>query len=65
MTTILSVSKPVLALVIGVVTAAATLLGAILPEYLPPTLSAPVCIFVAAVAGVVVVFLTTEESIAL
>jgi hypothetical protein len=65
MTTILTVSKSVLALIIAVVSAASALITAILPKYIPDlTTEGAVVIFVAAIAGAVVAYLTTQEQVA-
>jgi glycogen synthase len=62
MTTILTVSKGVLALIIAVVSAGSALIAALLPQVIAdPTTEGAVAIFVAAVLGAVVVYLTTQE----
>jgi uncharacterized membrane protein YfcA len=62
MTTILSVSKPFLALIIAVVGAAGALAGTLIPKYIPdPVVAGALVVFVAAVVGAAVTYLTTEE----
>ena len=62
MTTILSVSKSALALIIAVVSAGSALIAAVLPEFISdPIIEGAIAVFVAAVLGAVVVYLTTQE----
>jgi hypothetical protein len=62
MTTILAVSKGVLALIIAIVSAGSALIAAVLPEFISdPITEGAIAVFVAAVLGAVVVYLTTQE----
>jgi uncharacterized membrane protein YeaQ/YmgE (transglycosylase-associated protein family) len=65
MTTILSVSKSFLALIIAIVGAVGALVGTFIPIYVPNTVEAgALVVFVAAVVGGVIVYLTTQEQVA-
>lgn len=65
MTTILSVSKSVLALLITIVTAGGTLFGTIIPQFITnATVADAVVVFASAIVAGVVVYLTTQEQVA-